>query len=158
MILLSGVDERREQALLQASEVRGQSRVLAGDEGRAGARYGTGREGLSREGGLLGSPGQDCARLCGDIGWLLVGCETAFVPPVVSFGLVGTHQPGGVDGPCPLDATVATVLGVMTVLWITFAPKLLDIPVFLHINLAIVFGTVVLVLSGFSLRLIGRVW
>lgn len=45
-------------------------------------------------------------------------------------------------------AAVATVLGILTVLWITFVPKFLDIPVLLHVNLAIVLGTLVLVVSG----------
>ena len=51
----------------------------------------------------------------------------------------------------PAAAAVATVLGILTVLWLTFAPKLLDAPFALHVNLAIVLGTTVLVLSGLLL-------
>ena len=46
------------------------------------------------------------------------------------------------------QAVVATLLGICTVFWITFAPKVFGIPPVLHVNLAIVLGTTVLVLSG----------
>ena len=51
-----------------------------------------------------------------------------------------------------MAAAVATVLGILTVLWLTFAPRILGVPVLLHVNLAIVMGTVVLVLSGILLN------
>ena len=46
------------------------------------------------------------------------------------------------------QALVATVLGILTVVWITFAPRVLFVPPALHVNLAIVLGTTVLVLVG----------
>ena len=46
------------------------------------------------------------------------------------------------------QAAIATLLGVLTVLWITFAPKICHFSSFIHVNLVIVFGTVVLVLVG----------
>ena len=51
------------------------------------------------------------------------------------------------------QAVVATLLGICTVFWITFAPKVFGVPPILHVNLAIVLGTIVLVLSGFLLPL-----
>lgn len=53
-------------------------------------------------------------------------------------------------------AAVATVLGIFTVLWITFAPKVLSVPPILHVNLAIVLGTVMLVISGTLLAICYR--
>ena len=46
------------------------------------------------------------------------------------------------------QAFVATVLGILTVVWITFAPRGLSVPPALHVNLAIVLGTTVLVFVG----------
>ncbi len=47
-----------------------------------------------------------------------------------------------------MQAAIATGLGILTVMWITFAPRVLGVPAFLHVNLSIVLGTLVLVLSG----------
>ena len=56
-----------------------------------------------------------------------------------------------------LAAGVATVLAILTVVYITFGQKLLPLPVALHTNLSIVLGTIVLVLGGFVLgRLVSR--
>lgn len=56
-----------------------------------------------------------------------------------------------------LAAGVATVLAILTVVYITFGQKLLPLPVALHTNLSIVLGTIVLVLGGFVLgRLVSK--
>jgi SSS family solute:Na+ symporter len=47
------------------------------------------------------------------------------------------------------QAAVATALGILTVLWITFGGKMLGVPDLIHVNMAIVLGTTVLVASGF---------
>ena len=58
----------------------------------------------------------------------------------------------------PVQAMVATAVGVAAVGWVVFAHKLLAIPQFLHVNLAMVVGTTALVLVGFlPLRRGGRV-
>ena len=49
----------------------------------------------------------------------------------------------------PVQAMVATAVGVVAVGWVVFAHKLLAIPQFLHVNLAMVVGTTALVLVGF---------
>ena len=49
----------------------------------------------------------------------------------------------------PVQAMVATAVGVAAVGWVVFAHKLLAIPQFLHVNLAMVVGTTALVLVGF---------
>lgn len=46
-------------------------------------------------------------------------------------------------------ALVATVLALLTVMYITFGQKVFPLPVVLHTNLSIVLGTLVLVVSGF---------
>lgn len=48
-------------------------------------------------------------------------------------------------------AVVATVLGLVTVGWVTFGQGWTDLPFRLHVNLAIVFGTVTLVATGATL-------
>lgn len=45
-------------------------------------------------------------------------------------------------------AVLATALGILTVLWLTFAHTILGVPRFFHVNLAIVFGTIVIVVVG----------
>lgn len=48
-------------------------------------------------------------------------------------------------------AAIATILALLTVAYITFGQKVLPLPVFLHTNLSIVLGTLMLVVGGFVL-------
>ena len=49
-------------------------------------------------------------------------------------------------------AAIATVLGIIAVALVTFGPALTNLPRFLHVNLAMVIGTLVLVLTGATWR------
>jgi SSS family solute:Na+ symporter len=51
-------------------------------------------------------------------------------------------------------AAVATILGLITVIYITFGQQIFPLPHFIHLNLAIVLGTITLVVSGFLLSCI----
>jgi len=53
----------------------------------------------------------------------------------------------------PVQAAIATVLGVVAVGWVVFGPKLCDLPQTLHVNLAMVVGTLALVFTGFLLSI-----
>lgn len=53
-------------------------------------------------------------------------------------------------------AAVATVLGLVVIAWITFGQQWTGFSVRLHLNMAIVLGTVALVASGAALSLVGR--
>ena len=53
-------------------------------------------------------------------------------------------------------AATATVLALLTVLYITFGQRVWPLPVVLHTNLSIVLGTLVLVVSGFVLGIRGK--
>lgn len=48
-----------------------------------------------------------------------------------------------------IQAAVSTALGILTVLWITFGGRIFGIPDLIHVNMAIVLGTTVLVAFGF---------
>ena len=79
------------------------------------------------------------------------------VQSVLSGGMLGLFLLGFfVSGSSSASAAVATVLGILTVLWITFAPKVFAIPAVLHVNMSIVLGTVVLFVSGLGLSLLAR--
>jgi len=68
---------------------------------------------------------------------------------VLSGGMLGLFLLGFfVKRTTSAQAAVATVAGILTVLWITFAPKGLGVSPLLHVNLAIVAGTLVIVLTG----------
>lgn len=49
------------------------------------------------------------------------------------------------------QAAIATVLGLVTVVYITFGQKILPLPSFIHLNLAIVLGTLTIFFTGFVL-------
>ena len=49
------------------------------------------------------------------------------------------------------QAAIATVLGVLVVMYITFGQKVLPLPWFIHLNLSIVFGTLTIFLVGYLL-------
>jgi len=49
------------------------------------------------------------------------------------------------------QAAIATVLGLVTVIYITFGQKILPLPSFIHLNLAIVLGTLTIFFTGFVL-------
>ena len=51
----------------------------------------------------------------------------------------------------PAQAAVATVIGVLAVFWVVFGEKLFGLPHLLHVNLAMVVGTLSLVIVGFFL-------
>ena len=53
-------------------------------------------------------------------------------------------------------AAVATVLGLLTVAYLSFGQRFFPLPKPLHVNLSIVFGTVVLVVSGLVLTLFAK--
>lgn len=53
-------------------------------------------------------------------------------------------------------AAIATVLGVLTVFWIVFGSRLTGVSQALHVNLSMVAGTVVLVVSGVFLPLLSK--
>lgn len=47
------------------------------------------------------------------------------------------------------QAAIATVLGLFTVIYITFGQEIIPLPSFIHLNLAIVLGTITIFFSGF---------
>ncbi len=49
------------------------------------------------------------------------------------------------------QAAIATVLGLVTVIYVTFGQKLFPLPQFIHLNLAIVLGTLTIFFTGFIL-------
>lgn len=49
------------------------------------------------------------------------------------------------------QAAIATVLGLVTVIYVTFGQKLFPLPQFIHLNLAIVLGTLTIFFAGFIL-------
>ncbi len=51
----------------------------------------------------------------------------------------------------PVQAAVATGVGILAVVWIVFGARAFGLPQILHVNLAIVVGTLALVLTGFAL-------
>ena len=76
---------------------------------------------------------------------------------VLSGGMLGLFLLGFfVARSTSAQALVATVLGILTVIWITFAPKMFAIPAFLHVNLSIVLGTMVLLVTGFGMSLLAK--
>jgi SSS family solute:Na+ symporter len=71
---------------------------------------------------------------------------------VLSGGMLGLFLLGAfAKRTRPAQAAIATAVGVLAVAWIVFGPKLLALPQLLHVNLAMVVGTVALVLTGFVL-------
>ena len=55
----------------------------------------------------------------------------------------------------PAQAAIATGVGVLAVAWVVFGPRAFGLPQILHVNLAIVVGTLALVLAGFALGSFG---
>lgn len=55
----------------------------------------------------------------------------------------------------PAQAALATLAGVLAVAWTVFGPRAFGLPQLLHVNLAIVVGTMALVLTGFALMPFG---
>lgn len=49
------------------------------------------------------------------------------------------------------QAAIATVLGLLTVVYITFGQEIIPLPSFIHLNLAIVLGTITIFFTGFIL-------
>ena len=54
------------------------------------------------------------------------------------------------------QAAIATVLGVLVVIYITFGQKIIPLPGFIHLNLSIALGTLTLFLTGFILASLRR--
>ena len=50
-----------------------------------------------------------------------------------------------------VQAAIAVVLGILTLVWIAFGQKMLPLPWPLHVNLGIVLATIVIFFSGYSL-------
>lgn len=68
---------------------------------------------------------------------------------VLSGGMLGLFLLGMISKRTrALHAVVATVLGVLVLAWITFGPTWFSFPRLLHVNLAIVFGTMAIFLTG----------
>ena len=90
------------------------------------------------------------------IAFAVIGVESALstwwmLQSVLSGGMLGLFLLGCVSKRVtPLQAAVATVLGVATVAWVVFFQKSF------HANLSIVFGTTVLFASGLGLSLLSR--
>lgn len=55
----------------------------------------------------------------------------------------------------PVQAAIATSVGLLAVAWVVFGEKVFGLPQILHVNLAIVVGTLTLVLTGFALLTFG---
>ncbi len=55
----------------------------------------------------------------------------------------------------PVQAAIATSVGLWAVAWVVFGEKVFGLPQILHVNLAIVVGTLTLVLTGFALLTFG---
>ena len=49
------------------------------------------------------------------------------------------------------QAAIATILGLLTVVYITFGQQIIPLPAFIHLNLAIVLGTITIFFTGFIL-------
>lgn len=76
---------------------------------------------------------------------------TAFwaMQSVLSGGMLGLFLLGAFSRRCqPTRAAIAAVCGFAVLIWVTFGQKILPLPQLLHINLAIVLGTLTLVLIG----------
>jgi len=90
------------------------------------------------------------------VAFAVIGVESALstwwmLQSVLSGGMLGLFLLGCVSRRVrPMQAVTATVLGVFVVAWIVFGQKAL------HPNLAIVFGTTVLFLSGLGLAFLSR--
>jgi len=90
------------------------------------------------------------------IAFAVIGVESALstwwmLQSVLSGGMLGLFLLGCVSRRVtPLQAAVATVLGVATVAWVVFFQKSF------HANLSIVFGTTVLFASGLGLSCLRR--
>lgn len=71
---------------------------------------------------------------------------------VLSGGMLGLFLLGVfVKRTTSSQAAIATVLGLLTVLYICFGQKLFPLPSFIHLNLAIVLGTLTIFFTGFIL-------
>ena len=71
---------------------------------------------------------------------------------VLSGGMLGLFMLGVfVKKTRPAQAAIATVLGLLTVVYISFGQRILPLPSFIHLNLAIVLGTITILLTGFIL-------
>lgn len=71
---------------------------------------------------------------------------------VLSGGMLGLFLLGVfVKKTRPAQAVIATVLGLLTVVYISFGQRILPLPSFIHLNLAIVLGTITILLTGFIL-------
>ena len=74
---------------------------------------------------------------------------------VLSGGMLGLFLLGAfVRRTTSTQALIATVLGLLTVLYVSFGQSLLPLPSFIHMNLAIVLGTLTLFFTGFILSCI----
>ena len=78
--------------------------------------------------------------------WVIQGVFSGGMLGLFLLSIVSKRTHGGA-------AAVATVLAILTVVYITFGQKVMPLPVALHTNLSIVLGTLVLVVGGF---VIGR--
>ena len=78
--------------------------------------------------------------------WVIQGVFSGGMLGLFLLSIVSKRTRGGA-------AAVATVLAILTVVYITFGQKVMPLPVVLHTNLSIVLGTLVLVVGGF---VIGR--
>ena len=79
--------------------------------------------------------------------WLIQGVFSGGMLGLFLLSLVSKRSNG-------TAAAVATALAFLTLLYITFGQKVWPLPVFLHTNLSIVLGTLVLVVGGFALGLV----
>ena len=78
--------------------------------------------------------------------WVIQGVFSGGMLGLFLLSIVSKRTKGGA-------AAIATVLAILTVVYITFGQRFLPLPVALHANLSIVLGTLVLVVGGF---VIGR--
>ncbi len=71
---------------------------------------------------------------------------------VLSGGMLGLFLLGAfVKRTTSTQALIATIIGLLTVLYVSFGQTLLPLPSFIHMNLAIVLGTLTLFFTGFIL-------
>ena len=76
---------------------------------------------------------------------------------VLSGGMLGLFLLGAYSRrTTSTQAVIATILGVLAVIYITFGQKILPLPGFIHLNLSIVLGTLTLFFTGWLLATLKR--
>ena len=79
------------------------------------------------------------------------------IQSVLSGGMLGLFLLGAFARRTrPAQAAVATTVGVLAVFWVVFGERLFGLPQLLHVNLAMVVGTLALVVVGFFLTVLTK--